>query len=59
MDVNGQLNSATALSPGRTPAFITQEAGKAPEPVWTFGRTDRSLVPTGIPNADLPATGLA
>ena len=56
MDVSGQLNSVAALSLGRTPVFITQGAGRAPEPVWTLRRRNKSLVPTGIPNAHLPAS---
>jgi hypothetical protein len=52
-------NSPAALSPGRNPAFITQEAEKAPEPVWAFWRRDESPAPTGTPNPDLPACCLA
>jgi len=45
MDVNGQLNSAAALSPGRTPIFITQEAGGAIDLVWTLENTNLYFLP--------------
>jgi hypothetical protein len=59
MEVNEQLNSPAGLSPGRTPLFIKQETGRAPEPVWTFRRGEKSLVPTGIQNPNPPAWCLA
>jgi hypothetical protein len=37
MEVNGQLHAPSALLPGKEPLVsIGQEAGWAPEPVWTW-----------------------
>jgi hypothetical protein len=49
MGVVGQLHAPTALPPGRDPVPIVQEAGWAPEPVWTGAE---NLAPTGIRSAD-------
>ena len=38
------------FTPGKDPVTIVQEAGSAPEPVWTGGksRPHRDLIPVGI-----------
>jgi hypothetical protein len=51
MEVSGQLHAPTALFPGGTPVPIAKEVGCAPEPLWTFRRTERSLVLVGNPNS--------
>jgi hypothetical protein len=39
MEVSGQLHAPDALLPGKEPPITTgQEAGCAPEPVWTWWR---------------------
>jgi hypothetical protein len=43
MDVSGQLHAPAALPPGKVhPPPIGQEAGWAPEPVWTLWRREKS-----------------
>jgi hypothetical protein len=46
MEVMGQLHVLAALSPGRTPVQIEQEAGLFPEPVWRLWR--KVLLPAGF-----------
>ena len=51
--VSGQQHAPATYTPGKDPVPIEQEAGWAPEPLWTGGPQDRSarvenLVPTGI-----------
>jgi len=43
-----ELHPLAALCPGRTLEPTEQEAGWAPEPVWTFWRTEKPLATTGI-----------
>jgi hypothetical protein len=49
MGMIGQHDTPAALySPGRGPPIhIVQEAGWAPEPVWTQGLEDKSSAPVG------------
>jgi len=42
----------------RTPIPTEQDAGWAPEPVWSFWRRDKSPAPTGIRAPDRPARTL-
>jgi len=46
----GQSHAPAASKPGKDPVTIVQEAGSAPEPVWTGGksRPHRDLIPVGI-----------
>jgi hypothetical protein len=48
--VSGQQNAY--FTPGKDPVPIVQEAGWAPEPVWTGAE---NLAPTGIRSPDHPA----
>ena len=50
MEVGGQRHTAATLLPGRGLAPIQQEAGWAPEPVWTFvfGEEKNLLPPLGF-----------
>jgi hypothetical protein len=45
MWVGGQRHAPAALSPGKDPAPVIQEAGWASRPVWTGAE---NLAPTGI-----------
>jgi hypothetical protein len=46
MEVNGQLQAIAALTPGiGLPVPIGEEAGWAPEPVWTLWRRGKCLAP--------------
>jgi hypothetical protein len=49
MGVSGQRHAPAALYPwGKGPPIpITQEAGWAPEPVWTQGLEEKSSAPVG------------
>jgi hypothetical protein len=41
--MNGQLNALADLCPGKEPSLpIRWEAGRAPEPVWTTWREEKS-----------------
>ena len=48
----GQRHAPAALSPGKDPVPIVQEAGWAPGPVWTGAE---NLARTGIRSPDRPA----
>jgi hypothetical protein len=50
--MRGQRHSPATLYPGENPVAIVQEAGWAPEPVWTSAE---NLAPTGIRSPDRPA----
>jgi hypothetical protein len=51
--MRGQRHAQAALyPPGKDPVCIVQEAGWAPEPVWTGAE---NLATTGIRSPDLPA----
>jgi hypothetical protein len=56
MGVSGQHHaSAALLPPGKGPPVpIIQEAGWAPEPVWTQRLEEKSFVPAGDRNPDRP-----
>jgi hypothetical protein len=43
MEVSGQFHARAALPP----VPIGQDAGWAPEPVWTLWRREKSLAPAG------------
>jgi hypothetical protein len=48
MEVSDQLYAPTALPPGKeTPLHIGQEAGSAPEQVWTRWRREKRSTLTG------------
>jgi hypothetical protein len=54
MRVSGQLHAPAALYPGeRTPAPIGQEAGWAPDPVWTKMLEEKSFCLCRGSNLDL------
>jgi hypothetical protein len=46
MDMSGQLHAPVSLPPWKEP--IEEEAGWAPEPVWTLWRRGKSLPLPGI-----------
>ena len=48
----GQHHAPAAVTPGKEPVPIVQEAGWAPEPVWIVAE---NLAPTAIRSPDLPA----
>jgi hypothetical protein len=50
--VSGQRRAPASLPPGKEPVTIVEEAGWAPEPVWTNAEY---LAPTGIRTPDRPA----
>jgi hypothetical protein len=50
--VKGQRHAPAAFYPEKDPVSIVQEAGWAPEPVWTGAE---NLAPTGIRSPDRPA----
>jgi hypothetical protein len=48
MEMSCQLHVPAALPPGKELSVpIVQEAGWAPEPVWTFWSTEKCLSPDG------------
>ena len=49
MGVGGQRHAPGRSTPGNDPVRIVQEAGWAPEPVWTGAE---NLAPTGIRSTD-------
>jgi hypothetical protein len=51
MGVSGQRHAPAALlAPGKGPPVpIGQEAGWAPEPVWTQRLEEKSFTPAGVP----------
>jgi hypothetical protein len=49
--VSGQHHAPAYFIPGKDPVPIVQEAGWAPGPVWTDGKSR----PTGIRSPDRPA----
>jgi hypothetical protein len=50
--VRGQRHAPAAFTSRKDPVLIVQEAGWAPEPVWTGAK---NLTPTGIRSPDRPA----
>ena len=50
--MRGQRHAPAVFTPRKDPVPIVQEAGWAPEPVWTGAE---NLVPIGIRSPDLPA----
>ena len=50
--MGGQRHAPAALTPGKDPVPIVQEAGRAPGPVW---KGAESLTPIGIRSPDRPA----
>jgi hypothetical protein len=59
MGASGQLRAPAALLLRKKPVLIEQEAGWAPEQVWTFWRREKFLTPTGIRVANRPPCRLA
>jgi hypothetical protein len=56
MEVTGQLHGPAALPPGKEPLLhIGQEAGWAPQPVWTPWWGEKLLAPTETRIPDHPA----
>ena len=45
---NTSLYPVTLKMSKDRPVLLEEESGWAPEPVWTFWRTDQSHVPAGI-----------
>ena len=46
MEVSGQLHASIAQSSGRKPVVgVEEQTGCAPEPVWTFLRSEKPLFP--------------
>jgi len=44
MEVSGQLHAPAALHPGKEPLVPTEKmATWAPEPMWTRGRSEKSV----------------
>ena len=59
MPVTGLLHAMAALPPGeRIPVPIAQEAGWAPECVWTVRRREKSVAPAAIRTPHPPARNL-
>jgi hypothetical protein len=54
-EVRWSAHSLADSSPERNPVPAEQEAGWAPEPVWTFCRRDKSPTPTKTRTSDRPA----
>jgi len=55
MEVSGQLHFPASLPPGKEPLLpIVQEAGWAPEPVWTRLWGEKWVAPTGTRTSDYP-----
>jgi hypothetical protein len=60
-EMSGQLHASAALPPGKEPLVPTgQDAGCAPEPVWTRWRREKFSAPsgTGTPNHPAPSPAL-
>jgi hypothetical protein len=56
MEVNGQLHAPAALPAGKEPLVpIGQEAGWAPEPVWTRWWREKFPVPAETRTPDHPS----
>jgi hypothetical protein len=57
MEVSGQTLAPAALPQKKQPPVpIVEEAGWAPEPVWTLWSKEKCLVPTGNRTRHLPNT---
>jgi hypothetical protein len=60
MEVSGQFHAPTALPPREKPLVPTaQEAGWAPEPVWTRWWREKFSAPAGTRTPAHPASSLA
>jgi hypothetical protein len=57
MEVTGEFHTLAAFPRERTTVPIKQDAGWAPEPVWTVLEKRNSLALTGIKTPDRPARG--
>jgi hypothetical protein len=56
MEVGGQLHGPAALPPGKEPLVaIGEEAGCAPEPVWTRWWKEKFPAPAGTRTPEHPA----
>jgi hypothetical protein len=45
MEVSGKLHTPAVLHTAKTAVLIEQEAGWAPEAIWTFWITEMSVAP--------------
>jgi hypothetical protein len=54
MEVSGLLHAPAPFTPEvRAPVPIKEEAGWAPEPVWTLGSREKYIAPTGNRTRDV------
>jgi hypothetical protein len=58
MEASDQLHAPASLSQKRTPVPTEEEAGWAPEPIWTSARKEQFLDTAGIRSPDCPACSL-
>ena len=49
---SGQIPAQDAVAQDRTPVPIEQTAVWVPQPVWTFWRREKYLVPAGLRDSD-------